>query len=70
LTYPLTKLLTKHRQSWFNFLDHPACEGTNNPAERAIRPAVMIRKTNGCNRSDTGARSHAVIASVLQTWKR
>jgi transposase len=66
----LAKLLRKHRQSWFNFLDHPECEGTNNPAERAIRPAVIIRKTNGCNRSDIGADAHAVIASVLQTWKR
>lgn len=44
------KLLRRHRDSLFNFLDGPGVEPTNNTAEREIRQAVIIRKTNRCNR--------------------
>ena len=40
---------------------------TNNAAERELRPAVIMRKTNGCNRRWRGAASHALIASVSRT---
>lgn len=63
----LARLLTRHRNQLFNFLDKPSCDATNNAAERAIRPAVIIRKTNGCNRTDAGKTTHAVIGSVLRT---
>lgn len=66
----LVRLLKKQRRWLFNFLDHDACDATNNAAERAIRPAVIIRKTNGCNRTPAGAHVHEVIASVLQSWSR
>ena len=66
----LARLLKKQRRWLFNFLDHDACDATNNAAERAIRPAVIIRKTNGCNRTPAGAHVHEVIASVLQSWSR
>jgi transposase len=64
----LVRLLRKHRRYLFNFLEHPGCDGTNNRAEQAIRPSVIIRKTNGCNRSDRGALAHQVIISVIQSW--
>jgi hypothetical protein len=32
-----------------------------------LRPAVIIRKTNGCNRSPTEATVHAILASVIRT---
>lgn len=51
----------------FGFLDHPEVDATNNDAERELRPSVIIRKTNGCNRSTVGAEVHAVITSVLRT---
>ena len=63
----LARLLLKQRHALFNFLDIPGCDATNNAAERAIRPAVIIRKTNGCNRTDRGKSTHKVIASVLRT---
>jgi hypothetical protein len=40
-------------------------DATNNLAERMIRPAVITRKTNGCNRSKPGAATHAILSSVL-----
>jgi transposase len=64
------KLLRKHRAQLLKFLYVEAVEPTNNAAERELRPAVIIRKTNGCNRSEAGAESHATITSVLRTcWK-
>ena len=63
----LARLLLKQRHALFNFLDIPGCDATNNAAERAIRPAVIIRKTNGCNRTDRGKSTHKIIASVLRT---
>ena len=44
--------------------------GTNNQAERDLRPAVIIRKTGGCNRAASGARVHEVLASILATCKK
>lgn len=40
---------------------------TNNAAERAIRPMVTFRKVTGGSRSDDGAKTTAVIRSVVQT---
>jgi hypothetical protein len=42
-------------------------ELTNNLAERMLRPAVITRKTNGCNRTQDGATAHSILASVLMT---
>ena len=66
----LVRLLKKQRRWLFNFLDHDACDATNNAAERAIRPTVIIRKTHGWNGTPAGAHVHEVIASVLQSWSR
>ena len=41
--------------------------GTNNAAERALRPAVVARKISGGSRSEKGARATAVLLSVLRT---
>src|SRR5262249_2055571 len=52
----------------FTFLLEPdAIEATNWRAEHAIRPAVVARKVCGGNRSERGAHTHAVLASVLRT---
>lgn len=40
---------------------------TNNPAERQIRPAVIIRKISGGSRSVTGAETFATNFSVIQS---
>ena len=61
------KLLHKQRPYLFTFLYVDAVAPTNNLAERELRPAVIIRKTNGCNRSRKGSTAHAVLSSVIRT---
>jgi transposase len=52
----------------FTFLLEPdAIDATNWRAEQALRPAVVTRKVCGGNRSECGAQTHAVLASVLRT---
>ena len=61
------KRLRKHRPHLLRFLYVDGLDATNNQAERMIRPAVITRKTNGCNRTKSGAETHAILASVLVT---
>lgn len=61
------KRLRKHRPHLLRFLYVDGLDATNNQAERMIRPAVITRKTNGCNRTKPGAEAHAILASVLVT---
>ena len=61
------KRLRKHRPHLLRFLYVDALEATNNQAERMLRPAVITRKTNGCNRTRAGANTHAILSSVLVT---
>ena len=42
----------------------------NNAAERAIRPAVIIRKNSYGNRSQRGADTQAVLMSIYRTLKQ
>jgi len=64
------KRLRKQRRHLFTFLTHEGVEATNNRAERALRPAVIVRKTGGCNKTHSGARTHAVLASILTTARQ
>ena len=64
------KRLRKHRAHLLRFLYVDALEATNNLAERRLRPAVITRKTNGCNRVKSGAETHAVLSSVLVTCRQ
>ncbi len=66
----LAKLLRKHRQSLLRFLDHDEVDATNNLAEREVRPAVIARKLSAGNRTEAGAETHAVLASVFRTYRR
>jgi transposase/uncharacterized coiled-coil protein SlyX len=61
------KRLRKHREHLLRFLYVDGLDATNNQAERMLRPAVITRKTTGCSRTDEGAESHAILASVLAT---
>jgi hypothetical protein len=64
------KRLRKHRPHLLRFLYSQALDATNNLAERRLRPAVITRKTNGCNRSKPGAAAHAILSSVLVTCRQ
>jgi hypothetical protein len=66
----IAKRLRKQRAHLFTFLTIDEVEATNNRAERALRPAVIVRKTGGCNRTERGAKTHAILASLLVTAKQ
>ena len=66
----LARLLRKHRDSVLRFLDHDFVDATNNLAEREGRPAVIARKLSAGNRTEAGAETHAVLASVFRTYRR
>jgi transposase len=61
------KRLRKHRPHLLRFLYVDDLEPTNNLAERMLRPAVITRKTNGCNRTKAGAAAHSILSSILVT---
>jgi transposase len=66
----LVKLLTKQRHRLLTFLYVEGVQPTNNAAERALRPAVIVRKISAGNRSQPGARTHAVLTSLIQTCRQ
>ena len=66
----LVKRLRRHRNDLFTFLDQPDVPFDNNAAERAIRPAVIIRKNSYGNRSQHGANCQAVLMSIFRTLKQ
>lgn len=66
----LGKRLLKYQKQLTAFLLVKELDGTNNAAERAIRPAVIARKISGGNRSEAGASAWAVVASVLSTARQ
>jgi transposase len=66
----LIKRLRRHRDDLLTFLDEADVPFDNNHAERAIRPAVMIRKNSFGNRSARGADTQAVLMSVYRTLQQ
>ena len=61
----------RHEQPWlFTFLHCPGIEATNNAAERALRPAVVARKTWGGNRTENGAKTQQILISILTTCRQ
>ena len=63
----LAARLRKYGKRLSTFLHDPDVDGTNNAAERALRPAVVMRKITGGSRSEAGARAWAILASVMRT---
>lgn len=63
----IAKRFKKHPEELTRFLWHEEVEGSNNAAERALRPAVVARKISGGSRSEQGAKATAILMSVLRT---
>jgi hypothetical protein len=61
------KRMRKFKKELTAFLLDKNLEGTNNIAERAIRPLVVARKISGGSRSEKGANAFAKLASLLRT---
>jgi hypothetical protein len=66
-TLRLAKRLRKHRKELTRFLWDRELDGTNNAAERALRPAVVARKISGGSRSKGGADAWAKLATLMRT---
>jgi transposase len=63
----LAKRMRKYRKELTAFLWDKDLDGTNNAAERALRPAVIARKISGGSRSDNGAEAWATLASLMRS---
>jgi transposase len=66
----LAKHLRRHQNDLFVFLDRDDVEATNWPAEQAIRPAVVNRKSCGGNRTSYGAKAQSILTSLLRTGQQ
>jgi len=66
----LANRLKRHASALAEFLLVRDLPGDNNAAERAIRPAVLIRKVSGGHRGGTTATASAAVMSVLRTAKQ
>jgi transposase len=66
----LAKHLRRHQNALFVFLDRGDVEATNWPAEHAIRPAVVNRKSCGGNRTLHGAKAQSILTSLLRTCQQ
>jgi len=60
----------RHAGELFTFLWRDGVDPTNNHAEREVRPAVQMRKNSYQNAGLSGARTQAVLMTVLRTLKR
>jgi hypothetical protein len=65
----LRKRLIKHRDENFTFLRYKDVDADNNRAERSLRPSVVMRKITYGNNSESGARNHETLMSVVETGK-
>lgn len=63
----LAARIRKYASRLTTFLHNPKVDGTNNAAERALRPAVVMRKITGGSRSESGAQAWAILASIMRT---
>lgn len=66
----LQALLIRHEGEWLVFLDDARVSPTNNLAERALRPLVVLRKLTFGSRTDVGATRMANLMTVAETSRR
>src|SRR5215207_6999624 len=66
----LAERITKYLDDLVVWLIEPAVDPTNNAAERALRGAVVTRKTSFGSRSKRGAHAFARLLSIIMTWER
>lgn len=63
----LTKRLNRHKQELFTFLEHEDVSPYNNHAEQQMRKPVLTRKVSQQNRSEDGAKTQAILMSLLRS---
>ena len=62
--------INRHFTEWLIFVDDRRVPPTNNLAERALRPLVVLRKITFGHRSEAGANRMAKLMSVAETARR
>lgn len=62
--------LLDERETLFEFVKNPFVSGTNNAAERALRPAVIVRKKMESTRLEKESCDYEILLSVIQTFKK
>lgn len=62
--------LWKQRDHLFTFLERNDVPATNNLAERQLRPAVIARKISCGNKTENGAQSWQILASLAATCRQ
>ena len=65
----LQRMIKRTRQYLFVFVMNREIPATNNGSERALRPCVVRKITNGF-RTEWGAKLYADIRSVIETARR
>lgn len=69
---PLFKIKTslrKNKEKYFTFLKHPNIPIDNNKAERALRHLVIKRRTSFGSKTQRGAETTSILASVILSLK-
>lgn len=66
----LARRIRKYRDELLLWLRQPEVAATNNAAERALRPAVITRKTSFGSRSKKGALDFARLLSLIRSWEQ
>jgi hypothetical protein len=66
----LQKRIRRYQNEWLTFIDHPGVAPTNNLAERALRPLVILRKLTFGSRTKAGGKRLGMMMTVIETAKR
>lgn len=69
---PLTHLkesLRKNKEKYFTFLRHPGIPVDNNKAERSLRHLVLKRKISFGSKTQRGAETTSILASIILSLK-
>lgn len=62
--------IVEYRREWLVFVDDARVPPTNNLAEQALRPLVVLRKITFGHRTLTGGQRMAALMSVAETARR
>jgi hypothetical protein len=62
--------ISEYHDEWLVFVDDPRVPPTNNLAEQALRPLVVLRKITFGHRSLAGGQRMAALMSVAETARR
>jgi transposase len=66
----LARELLNDWDSFWVVLEHPHLPLTNNEAERALRPWVILRRVSQGTRTEQGSRAFCALASVIDTCRK